>query len=138
MPGFLILDGQAHEVWLTPKRASVESDAVVAVDGDHYWIHLEGRTYEFVWEDAISHFDHAANTEGDNDARAPMPGLVVALQVAEGVAVEDGEALLVIESMKLETVIKAPRSGVVEKIHVVLGQTFERDALLVSLRVEAE
>jgi len=40
------------------------------------------------------------------------------------------------ESMKLETTIAAPREGIVQAVHVALGQTFERDAPLVTLKTE--
>ena len=49
-----------------------------------------------------------------------------------------GDTLLVIESMKLETAIKAPRDGMVETVHVADGRTFERSAPLVTLAPEAK
>ncbi len=60
--------------------------------------------------------------EADADvARAPMPGKVVEVAVAVGAAVEKGEALLVLEAMKLNNAVKAPRDGVVAVIEVVVG-----------------
>jgi 3-methylcrotonyl-CoA carboxylase alpha subunit len=62
-----------------------------------------------------------------------MPGTVVALKVAPGDAVTAGTVLIVIESMKLETQIRASQDGIVERLHVKDGDSFDRDALLVTL-----
>ena len=67
---------------------------------------------------------------------APMPGVVVALNVAPGQKIARGETLLVIESMKLETAIKAGRDGIVAAVHFEKGCTFNRGAALVSLQPE--
>jgi biotin carboxyl carrier protein len=82
----------------------------------------------------------AAQGQGsaEDHVRAPMPGSLVAVHVKPGQAVARGEALLVMESMKMETTIAAPRDGVVEAIHFAQGQTFDRDALLLSLEAAGE
>lgn len=64
---------------------------------------------------------------------APMPGLVVRIQVVEGQQVEAGAALVVVEAMKMENELRAPHAGVVRTIHVVSGQTVEKGALLVTV-----
>jgi biotin carboxyl carrier protein len=71
--------------------------------------------------------------DGHNVARAPMPGTVVALKVARGDAVIAGSVLMVIESMKLETQIRASQEGIVDRLHVKDGDSFDRDAILVTL-----
>jgi biotin carboxyl carrier protein len=62
-----------------------------------------------------------------------MPGVVIAVNVKEGQAVSAGETLMVIESMKLETAIKAWRDGMIAAVHVGLAQTFQRGAPLLTL-----
>ena len=74
-----------------------------------------------------------AGGAADDIAEAPMPGVVIAVNVTEGQAVSAGETLLVIESMKLETAIKAWRDGAVAAVHVGVGQSFQRGALLLTL-----
>lgn len=69
-------------------------------------------------------------------ARAPIPGTVVEIAISPGQSVSAGTVLMIIESMKLETTIRAPRDGVVSCIHFREGQSFERDAVLVSLLEE--
>lgn len=65
---------------------------------------------------------------------APMPGLVVRVQVVEGEQVEAGAGLVVVEAMKMENEIRAPGRAVVAQVHVRVGQAVERGAPLVTLR----
>jgi biotin carboxyl carrier protein len=64
--------------------------------------------------------------------KAPMPGLVRSISVQEGQAVQKGEAILILEAMKMENIIKAAHDGVVKKIAVQEGQAVEKNAVLVS------
>ncbi len=65
--------------------------------------------------------------------KAPMPGLVVRVEVSEGKAVEVGEGLVVVEAMKMENELRATYKGVVERIHVKAGDRVEKGAPLVTL-----
>ena len=65
--------------------------------------------------------------------RAPMPGLVVKVKVDEGELVEVGHGLLVVEAMKMENSLTAPVGGRVGTIHVVAGQTVEKDEILMEM-----
>jgi propionyl-CoA carboxylase alpha chain len=59
-----------------------------------------------------------------------MPGLVVTLDVIPGQAVQAGQAVAVVEAMKMQNVLRAERDGVVKKIHAVAGATLAVDALI--------
>ncbi len=65
--------------------------------------------------------------------RAPMPGRVVVVQARPGDAVNAGDVVLVIEAMKMELALKAPRDGVVEEIRATVGEFVEADAVLATL-----
>jgi len=54
--------------------------------------------------------------------RAPMPGLVVRIEVAEGQHVDAGAGLVVVEAMKMENELRAPRPGTVQTVHVAVGR----------------
>jgi 3-methylcrotonyl-CoA carboxylase alpha subunit len=114
-----------------------DGEAVVAADRNSIWIHLGGRAYELGWQDPVTFYGEEGSADDGSVSRASMPGAVVSVSVAAGDAVATGDALLVIESMKLESVIRASRAGVVATVHVSVGQTFERDAVLVSLQEES-
>ena len=64
---------------------------------------------------------------------APMPGLVVRVQVVEGQHVAAGAALVVVEAMKMENELRASRASVVRTVHVAVGQAVEKGAILVTL-----
>lgn len=59
-----------------------------------------------------------AEVSSDKMVTAPMPGIILGILVKEGDSVSAGDALLVLEAMKMENEIHAPRSGTVKKIHV--------------------
>ncbi|MDB6162638.1 MAG: acetyl/propionyl/methylcrotonyl-CoA carboxylase subunit alpha [Xanthomonadaceae bacterium] len=69
----------------------------------------------------------------DRRVHAPMPGRVVLVKVQVGDRVRAGQELLVIEAMKMELGLKAPRDGVVEQVNAVAGDLVEADAVLVAL-----
>ena len=104
----------------------------MAVKGETVFIKAFDRNFTLQIVDPV---EQAAQVSGgqSNSARAPMPGVVVDIQVEAGDKVNKGQALMTIESMKILTVIKAPRDGSVEQIHVRVGQTFDKNAELVSL-----
>jgi biotin carboxyl carrier protein len=69
----------------------------------------------------------------DSVVRAPMPGRVLKLLVAEGETVSAGAPLVVVEAMKMENELLAARAGVVKRIRVRIGDTVERDSALLEL-----
>ena len=75
----------------------------------------------------------AAEGRGASRIEAPIPGKVVAVNVAEGDAVEPGQALVVLEAMKMENELVAEQSGTVATVHVGTGATVEAGELLVEL-----
>ncbi|UAB83700.1 acetyl-CoA carboxylase biotin carboxyl carrier protein subunit [Zunongwangia sp. SCSIO 43204] len=68
-----------------------------------------------------------------NDIKAPMPGLILEVNVEEGTAVKEGNYLLVLEAMKMENTITAPRDGVVKSIQIKKGETVEKNQLLIEM-----
>lgn len=68
-----------------------------------------------------------------NDIKAPMPGLILEVNVAEGSEVKEGDYLLVLEAMKMENTLTAPRDGVVKSVSVKQGQTVEKNQLLIAM-----
>lgn len=61
---------------------------------------------------------------------APMPGLVVSINVEAGETVSAGQALAVVEAMKMENILRAERDGTVAKIHVAEGDSLTVDAVI--------
>lgn len=64
--------------------------------------------------------------------KAPMPGLVLNVLVAEGKEVKKGDNLLILEAMKMENMIKSPSDGIVKKIEIKQGDKVEKNQVLIS------
>ncbi len=121
-------EGLAHAVIagqrLNIARAQADGGQVVRCDGRTHTVTLLAEGEE-------------ADTVGVlSDLRAPMPGTVVTVHVQPGQDVSVGMALVTIESMKLQTMLAAPRDGVVAEICVAEGDLFEKDQLLATLQKE--
>lgn len=68
-----------------------------------------------------------------NDIKAPMPGLILDVQVKEGDEVKEGDYLLVLEAMKMENTLTAPRDGVVKSVKIQKGNTVDKNQLLIEM-----
>lgn len=121
-------DGRA---WLT--LDGVHHEVVIATKGDDVFVHFDGEAYQLRYEHPLKRLAAAGQGSAEDNVLAPMPGSVVNVLVKAGDEVAKGQTLLVMESMKMETTITAPRDGVIAAITYDKGQTFDRDALLLSL-----
>ncbi|WP_024508487.1 biotin/lipoyl-containing protein [Bradyrhizobium sp. ARR65] len=106
------------------------------IDGDTIHLHIGGRTRILRYRDPLRALACANDEPGHLMALAPMPGVVIATRVSPGQSVSAGTELIIIESMKLQTVIRSPKDAQVALIHFKEGESFERDAVLVTLSEE--
>jgi len=67
------------------------------------------------------------------DVKAPMPGLVLDVMVEVGQSVTKGDALLILEAMKMENVLKSPGDGVVKAIKVLKGAAVNKNQILLEM-----
>jgi 3-methylcrotonyl-CoA carboxylase alpha subunit len=81
------------------------------------------RAAAFAWQ--------AKDAAGGNQVIAPMPGRIVLVKAKAGDHVEQGQDLLVMEAMKMELALKAPRAGTIESLNATEGEFVEADAVLV-------
>lgn len=70
-------------------------------------------------------------TKKINEIKAPMPGLILDINVKVGEQVIEDEALLILEAMKMENVITAPRDGIIKTISVSKGDAVDKNKLLI-------
>jgi len=107
-----------------------------AEDGDLAWFGLDGDAVSIRETDALTaarHSDDASESTGA--VLAPMPGTVTLVRAEPGETVHKGQALIVVEAMKMEHVLTAPLDGVLSELSVVAGQQVAMDeklALVVS------
>lgn len=134
----ITIDGRAHEASLRPHGDGYELTLAdrtervwIATERDTVHVHAFGRAWTVQLVDPV---ERARGGGGSEDvATAPMPGTVITVAAAPGDPVTQGQPLVVIESMKMQSEIIAVRDGVVEKIHVEVGDTFDRGAPLFAL-----
>jgi acetyl-CoA/propionyl-CoA carboxylase biotin carboxyl carrier protein len=101
-----------------------------AREGAVTWLAREGGTWPVRHVPALAPPAAAAEAVAAGPLRAPLPGTVTVVAVAEGDAVTAGQTLLVLEAMKMEHPVTAPVDGVVAKLVVRPGQQVPIDAEL--------
>jgi acetyl/propionyl-CoA carboxylase alpha subunit len=111
------IDGQRRRIW-------------IVAHGEAIYAQMDGRAFRFDRIDTTRTSVSAAGAASEGAALAPMPGVVASVLVAAGQAVARGEALLVIESMKMLITVEAAMDGIVAALPLVAGQNFARGALL--------
>jgi pyruvate carboxylase len=101
------------------------------------YFELNGQPREVVIKDENIKTAIAAKPKVDranpNHIGATMPGTVIKVLVEKGERVNKGDHLMITEAMKMETTVQAPRSGVVEHIHVANGEGIESGDLLLEM-----
>ncbi|MGI8999664.1 MAG: biotin carboxylase N-terminal domain-containing protein [Candidatus Limnocylindria bacterium] len=121
---------------VTLRESTGDSEGAVAVrEGHIVHVDIDGQSLEFAIappptvEEAIRH----AVTTGDGGAAllvAPMPGRVIAVHAALGASVEEGQVIVVIEAMKMEHGVVAPRAGSLTRLEIKVGQQVQRGDIL--------
>jgi 3-methylcrotonyl-CoA carboxylase alpha subunit len=150
-----LLPAETHDPWaaLTGFRLNAQASRNVSVEiaGQPYLVTLAGpkqaghsdvRDVIFIdgeaWSFGPRRADHAGggSSAGDGSIVAPMPGTVIAVQVSRGDRVQRGQALVVIEAMKMEQTLSAPFDGTVAELRTGAGAQVMEGALLA--RIEGD
>ena len=84
----------------------------------------------------ISRFPRKDQADTSGGLTAPMPGKVLSIKATEGQTVSQGDTLMILEAMKMEHQIVAPRDGVIDTIKVEAGDQVGNGALLIELQAE--
>src|SRR3546814_509917 len=108
------------------RRYRIDADArrILLHDGERRWRYERVPAYQA---------EHAGADGSGDQVAAPMPGRIVLVRVAGGDSVAQGQELLVMEAMKMELSLKAPRDGVVAQVRTAEGEFVDADASLVTL-----
>jgi biotin carboxyl carrier protein len=125
----ILVGGRSHEVHI----AAISSER--GAPAGSYDATLGKRRYRLEVRDPRRrrHFGTEEMHEGPREIVAPMPGKIIRILVSENQEVVQGEGLVVIEAMKMQNELCAPRSGRVEKIYVNEGAGVEMGFKLLRL-----
>ena len=137
-PQALIRVGSALH-WIAMEPPSQAPDRPWAYEiGDEQVIFFRGEAWSFGAPSGDSEAGGSGAAEGDGKIFAPMPGQVVAVEVAEGATVTKGQRLLTLTAMKMEHALTAPFDGVVVRLTVEPGRQVAESALLAEVRRHGE
>lgn len=99
----------------------------LSINGHPYTVQLKDRFDRLLEQMGMS---GAASTKIEA-IKAPMPGLIVGINVQPGDTVKKGDAVLILEAMKMENLIKAPGEGTIRAIRVTKGDRVEKNQVLI-------
>ena len=114
------------EIWLEIDGRKHKATATKV--GDVWWVHVLGHTLQYEIIEA-----GATGSNEDNGLTAPMPGKILDVLVSQGQSVSQGDALMVMEAMKMEHRIQAPRAGEVTEVYFQTGERVDMGANLVEI-----
>ena len=127
-------EGRWSDWQLDPESRNLENAPDIALFAGKVAVFTPRYTYEFEVPDLGA--GTAASQVGGDVITAPMPGLVKDLKVQAGDKVAAHDPLLVLEAMKMEHTLTAPRDGIVASVNVELNGQVEDGMVLVSLENE--
>ena len=116
--------------WYVVKDGDRQVRVAVASDAGATWVFVSGNVWKV--DDATS--ERARGTgRRDTSVMAPMPATVVTIHAAPGQQVSEGDTVIVLEAMKMEMPIRAPRSGVVTAVHCRQGELVQPGVNLIEI-----
>ncbi|MBE7706270.1 MAG: biotin attachment protein [Cyanobacteria bacterium SIG30] len=118
-------NAEGYTVSVNNKKYSVKFDGDKAI--------VNGQTYDISVKEGIEETASSASSGDGEPIKAALPGVVIRINVAEGDEIEEGDVLLVVEAMKMETEIKSPKSGKVVSVGVSAGDQIKTGQTLVTL-----
>ena len=99
----------------------------IRINGNKYLVKIENELDALIAKMGLS----LGNSSVENEVLAPMPGIILEVNVAEGDEVKKGDFLCVLEAMKMENALTAPRDGVVKSVNISKGETVDKGKLLI-------
>lgn len=115
--------------WYLVRDGERQTRVAIASDATMTWVHVGGQVKAL-----------QTRTEGaprkrhaESAVSSPMPATVVAINTSPGAAVNEGDIVIVLEAMKMELPIKAPRAGIVKAVNCSKGELVQPGVNLVEL-----
>ncbi|SFJ58341.1 acetyl-CoA carboxylase biotin carboxyl carrier protein subunit [Myroides guanonis] len=99
----------------------------IAVNGNNYQVKIQNNLDQLINQLGFS----LANAKQVNSVKAPMPGLILDINVSVGQEVAENDNLLILEAMKMENNLSSPRAGIIKSINVSKGDTVDKGQLLI-------
>jgi biotin carboxyl carrier protein len=144
----LVLDGKTYTAHVEGRKVVIngmeytieEKEGAITVDGTSYSVKIQNN------EALINGIPHALEVKSKIPAKtekkvsaapgavtAMMPGKIVDVPVKEGDTIQKGDVVCILEAMKMENELHAPKKGTIKKIHVKEGDNVEKGDVLVEI-----
>ena len=105
----------------------IHRNYTVKINGSTYKVNIETPLAQLIKEMGLS----LGNASVEDEILAPMPGIILEVNVAVGDEVKQGDFLCVLEAMKMENALTAPRDGVIKSVNIAKGETVDKGKLLI-------
>jgi len=102
---------------------------LISVNGNPYKVNINTELDQLIDKMGLNITDK----QKESDVKSPMPGLILEIVVADGQEVKEGDNLLILEAMKMENMLTAPKDGVIKTIHAIKGDSVEKGQLLLEM-----
>lgn len=135
-----MIEAEGTTVRVNGKEYTIqEKDTTIEVDGTPYTVEVQREQV------VINGIPHSLKIEGERAesekktksalgaVSAMMPGKIVSVAVKEGQSVKEGDVVCILEAMKMENELRAPKEGVIKKVHVSAGSNVEREEILMEI-----
>ena len=117
--------------WYLVRDGARQWRVAVADAADTTWVFIDGHVGTVENDTGVRR--KSSRGRGDAGVMAPMPATVVALNAEIGQTVASGDTLIVLEAMKMELPIRAPRAGVIKAVHCAMGDLVQPGVSLLEL-----
>jgi len=111
-------------------------EGVVETREDSWEVLIRGELYEVQVQDERAYRLAKARSSvtvvsGEISIKSPMPGIIIDVPVSLGMPVTKGDKVVILESMKMENELRAPRDGVITRVSVESGASVEKNQVLI-------
>jgi len=113
----LNIDGKIHDIIINTSTTS-------------YFVYVNGRCFHIEKKSALQILGPKDDKQQTIDVKTSMPGRIVKVLLKKGEKVEEGQAVLILEAMKMQNEIKSPRTGRIIKIGPQASESVETGSLL--------
>lgn len=99
----------------------------IQVNGNSYQVQIQSPLDQLINQMGFS----LGSAKQIDSIKAPMPGLILEVNVTEGQGVAENDNLLILEAMKMENNLSSPRSGIIKSIQIAKGDTVDKGQVLI-------
>jgi len=101
----------------------------LSVNANKYTVKIQNNLDHLIQDIGLS----ATTTAKSSNIKAPMPGLILNINIKKGQEVNEGDTLLILEAMKMENTITSPKTGVIKSVKIKVGETVEKGQFMIAL-----